>query len=126
MAFIPFNPNPSKKLVGDCVIRAVSRVTDTNWKDTYVGIALQGYIMNDMPSSNAVWGAYLQKQGFERHIIPNTCPNCYSVKEFCKEHPEGIFLLATGTHVVAVEDGNYFDTWDSGDEIPIFYWRREI
>ena len=125
MAFIPFNPNPSKKLVGDCVIRAISKVTNSSWKDTYVGVVLQGYAMDDMPSSNAVWGAYLHNQGFKRYVIPNTCPNCYSVRDFCKDYSQGTYLLATGTHVIAVDSGNYFDTWDSGDETPIFYWRKE-
>ena len=82
--------------------------------------------MHDMMSSNAVWGAYLYDQGFRRYIIPNTCPDCYSVKDFCEDNPKGEFMLATGTHVIAVEDGNYYDTWDSGDEVPIFYWRKEI
>ena len=27
-------------------------------------------------------------------------------------------------HVVAVIDGNYYDTWDSGDKIPIYYWYK--
>jgi hypothetical protein len=34
-------------------------------------------------------------------------------------------MLATGTHVVAVIDGNYYDTWDSGDEVPIALWKKE-
>lgn len=123
--YIPFNPNPDKKLVGDCVIRAVSKVTNQDWKTTYINIALQGFMMHDMPTSNAVWGAYLYSQGFKRAVIPNACPDCYTVKDFCKDNQKGIFLLATGTHVVAVENGDYYDSWDSGDEIPIYYWRRE-
>ena len=121
-----YNPNPSKNLVGDCVIRAISKVTNKDWKQTYIGIGLQGYIMDDMPSSNSVWGAYLYDNGFRRYVIPNTCPDCYSVRDFCDEHKDGVYLLATGTHVIAVADGDYYDTWDSGDEIPIFYWRKEI
>jgi len=126
MAFIQFNPNPSKKLVGDCVIRAISKATDQSWEDTYVSIVLRGLEMHDMPSSNSVWGSYLYNRGFRRNVIPNTCPDCYTVSDFCNEHPRGLYLLATGTHVIAVENGNYFDTWDSGNEIPVFYWRKEI
>lgn len=126
MAYINFNPNPSKKLVGDCVVRAIAKVTNQDWQSTYIGIALQGFTMNDMPSSNAVWGAYLYSKGFRRAVVPNTCPDCYTVREFCEDNPEGEFLLATGTHVIAVIDGDYYDTWDSGDEIPVYYWRKEM
>ena len=80
--------------------------------------------MNDMPSSNAVWGAYLRTLGFKREAIPNTCPECYTVNDFCEDNPEGVFIVATGNHVVAVVDGDYYDTWDSGDELPIYYWRK--
>ena len=85
----------------------------------------QGGIMYDMPSSNEVWGAYLKKIGYIRELIPNTCPDCYTVKEFCLDHPRGKYLLATGSHVIAVINGNYYDTWDSGDEIPIYYFTKE-
>lgn len=81
--------------------------------------------MKDMPSSNEVWMSYLHKRGFNRYIIPSTCPDCYTVSKFCRDHPQGIYLLATGTHVVAVINGNYFDTWDSGSEVPIFYFKKE-
>ena len=124
MAYVFYNPNPSKKLVGDCVIRAISKLTDQDWKDVHVELCLQSYEMNDIPSSNAVWGAFLYKRGYRQHVIPDTCPECMTVERFCREHPKGKYLLATGTHVIAVENGDYFDTWQSGDETPIFYWTK--
>ncbi len=123
--FIYYNPNPSSNHVGDCVIRAISKLTNQDWEKTYMEIALQGYMLHDMPSANHVWGAYLLSNGFKRYIIPNECPECYTVKDFCRDNPKGKFLLATGSHVVTVQDGNYYDAWDSGDEVPIYYWQKE-
>ncbi len=126
MAFIYFNPNPNGSYVGDCVIRALSKAFDTNWHKTYAELAIQGYSMGDMPSSNRVWGQYLKSCGFRRYVIPNTCPMCYTIKEFCEDNPHGTYVVGTGTHVVTVVDGNYYDTWDSGDETPIFYYKKEV
>lgn len=120
-----FNPNPKQKLVGDCVIRSIAKATDKTWEDVYLDIMQKGFEMKDMPSSNAVWGAYLYDNGFRRSIIPNTCPDCYTIKDFCMDNPVGIYILATGTHTVAAVYGTYFDTWDSGEEIPVFFWRKE-
>lgn len=120
------NPNPDKKLVDDCVIRAICLLTNKDWDTVYTALAFQGLLMRDMPSSNAVWGKYLSDRSFRRYIIQDLCPYCYTVKAFCKDHPYGEFLLGTGTHVVAVIDGDYYDTSDSGDEVPICYWRKEI
>lgn len=123
--WINYNANPAGRQVGDCTVRAVSKVLDESWEQSYSGMALQGFMLCDMPSANHVWGAYLRSKGFERHIIPDACPDCYSVKDFCKDHPKGRFLLALSGHVVCIIDGNYFDTWDSGNEIPLYYWQRK-
>ena len=123
--YIYYNPNPTGKQVGDCVIRAVSLVTNQTWDDSYIGISLTGYRLKDMPSSNYVWGSYLSDLGFSRKILPDTCPECYTIENFCEDHPTGTFLLATGSHVIAVCDGDYYDAWDSGNEIPVYYWQRE-
>ena len=119
------NPNPAKNLVGDCVIRGISIFTDKSWEYTYMELLVQGYEMYDMPSSNEVWGEYLRTQGYIKKIIPNTCPNCYTVKDFCIDKPQGRYLLATGSHVIAVINGDYYDTWDSGDEVPIYFFTKE-
>lgn len=125
MNYIFFNPNPSRKTVGDCVIRAISTAMNRSWEEVYLDVMRKGFELHDMPSSNNVWSAYLKSKGFRRYAIPDTCPDCYTVQDFCIDHPYGTFILATGSHVVAVMNGNYYDTWDSGNEVPIFYWRKE-
>ena len=54
--FILFNPNPRGAFVGDCVIRAICKLTNRSWEDVYMSIAIQGFMMKDMPSANHVWG----------------------------------------------------------------------
>lgn len=122
--YIKHNPNPKGQYVGDCVIRAISTATGITWEEAYINLAVQGYLMSDMPSSNHVWSSYLMDNGFTRHVIPDTCPDCYTVKDFCKDNPKGTFILATGTHVVAVIDGSYCDAWDSGGEVPVYYFKK--
>lgn len=112
-------------MVGDCVIRAISKVTNQDWDTTFLAVMLKAFELKDIPSSNALWASYLHDNGFKRTTIPDTCPECYTVKDFTADNPEGTFLLATGTHVVAVVDGDYYDTWDSGDETPIYFFSRK-
>ena len=120
--YIKSNINPQNKQVGDCVIRAISTALNQDWETTYIGLAIQGFMMSDMPSSDSVWNEYLKSKDLTRHIVPDTCPNCYTVKQFADDHPKGRYLVFVGQHVVAVIDGNYIDTWDSGDRVPIYYW----
>ena len=123
--YIYRNLNPYNKHAGDCVIRALANVMDMDWVDVYDDVTRMGKILKDMPSSNNVWGAYLKQNGYKRHIIPNTCPDCYTVKDFCRDNARGKFILYIDGHVVSVINGNYYDTYDSGDEIPLFYWSEE-
>ena len=122
--FVEYNANPKHARVGDCVIRAVSNAIGKEWGETYIDVCLQGYTMADMPSSNVVWGAYLKQKGFERMPVPNNCPDCYTLEDFCKDHDKGVFVVALPQHVVCVKDGYYFDTWDSGSEVPLYAWKK--
>ena len=120
------NLNPKGKSVGDCTVRAIAIATGSAWVDTYLDLCLIGMIMADMPSANSVTTAYLRSKGFRRRTIPDDCPDCYSVKNFCDDYKDGVYVLGTGTHMVAVIDGNYYDAWDSGDEFPVYYFAKEI
>ena len=125
MMWQEYNPNPIGIRVGDCVVRAISKVLDQDWESTFIELCVQGLMMCDMPSSNAIWAAYLRHKGFKKRVIPDTCPECYTVKDFCEEHPQGRFVLGTGKHAVAVVDGRFFDVWNSGNETPIYYFEKE-
>lgn len=120
-----FNPNPQGNRVGDCVIRAISKALNQTWEQTYIDLSLQGYLMGDLLSSNAVWGAYLKGKGFVRDIVSNDCPECYTINDFCNEYPQGIYVIGTGSHAVCVVDGVLYDSWDSSDETPIYFYRKE-
>lgn len=125
MAFIEFNNNPVGRRVGDCAVRAVSKALNMGWEAAYIALAMNGLSMGDMPSADSVWGATLRQNGFYRTAIPNICPDCYTARDFCEEHPEGIFVLGFGGHVATVENGDLYDSWDSSNEIPQFYWHKK-
>ena len=124
MGLIFYNPNPTGKRVGDCTVRAISKALGQSWEETYIGLALQGFCLGDMPSANATWGAYLRAKGFARRIVPDGCPDCYTVRDFAADHPHGTYILALASHVVCLVDGDVYDTWDSRDETPLYYWER--
>lgn len=125
MAYIFYNPNPVGRMVGDCAIRAISKALDMTWETAYISIAINGYSMGDMPSSDSVWGATLRQNGFYRTSIPGTYPDYYTAENFCEDHPDGTYVLGFGGHVATVVDGNLYDSWDSSKEIPQFYWYRK-
>lgn len=117
-----YNPNPFERNVGDCAVRAVAKALDVDWESAYIMLAVQAFAMMDMPSSDNVWGAVLRQNGFNRAAIPNSCPDCYTAENFCEDHPYGTFVLAFGGHVATVEDGVLYDSWNSSQLIPTYYY----
>ena len=124
MNYIKYNPNPLGLSVGDCVIRAISKVIGMSWKETYIDLIVLGYAMADMPSANRVWAQLLKNKGYEQRLLPRNCPSCYTVRDFCLNNPFGRYIVATGEHVVAIINGNYYDSWDSGNEILSYYFEK--
>lgn len=125
MMWVPFNPNPLGKQVGDCAVRAISCALEKDWDSAFVEMAVKSLEMADMPSANSVFGSLLKSKGFEKSIVPDTCPDCYTVAEFCEDNPKGVYVLISNGHTVAVKDGDYYDSFDSGNETVIYYWRKK-
>lgn len=126
MAFIYYNPNPKGNRVGDCSVRAVSKAMDCSWETAYISLSAEGMELYDMPSANFVWGMFLRKNYFRQRLLDNNCPACTTVAEFAGTHPQGTYVLATQNHLVCVKDGDYYDTWDSGSEVVLYYFEKEV
>ena len=125
MAFIETNLNPVGRRVGDCSVRAVALALNMGWEAAFIALTMNGLAMGDMPSSDSVWGATLRQNGFYRNVIPDTCPDCYTVADFCEDHPSGTYVLGLGGHAVTVKDGDLYDSWDSSSEVPQYYWYKK-
>lgn len=119
--FVEYNNNPNNILVDDCVIRALSTALGKSWDNIYLELMIEGFKKKNYPNYNSIWWSYLEDRGYHRKLIPDTCPMCYTLKQFTKDRPRGIYIVGDGSHVVAVVDGVYVDTWDSGN-IPVLYY----
>lgn len=124
--WIRMNPNPEGRIVPDCVIRAISIATGKEWLEVsdelYYNFARRGY---SVTCDDAIWGRYLYEHGFKPFLLPASCPRCTTVRDFCLYFPHGTYIIGTGGHAVAVINGNYYDTWDCGDEVPSFFWWKQ-
>ena len=124
--YVEYNPNPEGNRTDDCVVRAFAKAFGIDWNEAYIKIATHAMQFGETMHKNYVWGDLLIANGFTRHTIPNTCPRCYTVADFAADHPRGLYIVGTGEHVVTVINGDWYDTWDSGREVPIiYYWRAE-
>lgn len=120
-----YNPNPAGRKVGDCSVRAISAALGVDWETAYALMAVAGFNMGDMPSSNSVWGAVLRQHGFYRFNLPDACPDCYTFGDFARDNPRGVFVVGTGTHVATIIDGKLMDVWDSSSEPVAFVWYKK-
>ncbi len=123
--YVFYNPNPQEKRTDDCVIRMLTKALNVDWETASIYAVIQQIRDSDIFTKNYVWGNLLLRNGYTRHAIPDTCPDCYTVKDFCRDHARGVFVLGTGDHTLIVIDGDYFDSFDSGDLVPIVYYRKE-
>ena len=123
IGFIRLNVNPYGNIVDDCVIRAISTATGRSWDDVYLDLMLEGLEHKDLPNKNSIFWNYLERKGYKRKIVPDTCPLCYTLRDFIKDHPKGIYIVGDGSHVVAVVDSNYIDTFNSGNMSVLYYFK---
>lgn len=120
-----FMNNPlGRKTVGDCSVRAISKALGVSWDEAHDMLSDMSKNMGTIMNDNDVISAVLRMHGFYRENLPNFCPDCYTVRDFAEDSPVGTYVLCSGNHVVTVINGTYFDSFDSGDEVPLWFWTR--
>ena len=119
-----WNPNPQGLLTGDCTVRAICAATGKGWHEIHDQLCDLSGRMADMPSADRVWWELLRRYGFTKQRLISTCPDCYTVRDFARDHPVGTFVLGPHEHAVCVINGDWWDSWDSGSTVPTYFFRR--
>lgn len=119
-----FDPNPARSGAIDCSTRALAKALDISWERAYVIKSLNGFLMGNEGVADEVWGSVLRQHGFKRKMVPDACPDCYTVDMFCEDNPRGTFVIKSEDHVATVKDGTLYDSWPSGGKSVIYYWYK--
>ena len=124
MAYKYYNSNPVGNRTEDCAVRTLSKILNISWDDAFDMLADAARNMGVMPSNKDSLSAVLRMNGFYRENLPNFCPECYTVRDFARNNPVGKYVLCSENHVVPCIHGDYYDVWDSGDEIVLWFWTK--
>lgn len=111
---------------GDCVIRALTKALEMEWKAVFNELVPYAIEMQAMPNNKVCYEKYIA----DKWLVWYGCKakkGCkrQTVSTFTKSHKSGVYILRVAHHLVTVVDGNYYDTWDCGDKAVYGYWTKE-
>lgn len=114
-----YNPNPKGKNIGDCTLRAYCAAFNISWEEAFD-------IASEIAKENGSMIQYVTDKVLTEHFECKLDDkyNKKTVKpkeritvgEFATTHPYGIYILHMRSHVVTLRNGEYWDSWDSGDK----------
>ena len=110
------NRNPKNLLrAADCVARAISLATGETWEDVVMSITTFALPMGRVFNEKEAYTKWLEHKGWQKQPMPRKSNGSkYTVREFAKLYPKGMYLVNVARHVTVVEDGIIYDTWDCG------------
>lgn len=133
-SWVKFNPNPDTKKytrgkrkgekVGhsDCVIRGFCKLFKEDWVTTYKRLCERGLEVFDIPNSKTTYTTFLKQN--KTLTIRYSGRKQLTVRQVA-EQTKGTrktYLLKCSGHVVAICNGKYYDSWDSGGEFVKSAW----
>ena len=116
MSFKFYQPNDKQEIAYDCVIRALSKVFNKSWLEVFDELVRIARNLQVIPNEDKCFNEYLKAYPLKK--IKKSKP---TIKEFAKVH-KGTYIVRAPNHLVAVDDGDYFDCWDCGDLKVYKYW----
>ena len=128
--FVYYQPNKKdiKDKVGDCQVRALSKALGLTWVEAFditipICRELQTYTIFDGEHGMTVEA--MDRLGFDYDGVSNKRGSKRpTVDSFARDHKQGTYIVKVAHHVVAVVDGKYYDTWDSGDRSLYGYYTK--
>lgn len=121
-----YNPNPLKKEIGDCVVRALCLAEGLEWDEVYKELCEIGLELKAMPNDVDTYTEYLARHGWTRNPISvKKGSKRPTVNEMAKRSKtEGVMVCRIANHLVTVKDGFSWDLWDCGESSLYVYWSK--
>lgn len=113
------NKNPYGNNIGDCVIRAISILTNRSWRSTYDELSHMAGDVGLMFDDVDFVEDYLDER-YDRE-----CHYSKTVGEFAREYPRGRYAVTMNNHITAIIDGVIYDTFDPSNRVMRCAWRIE-
>ena len=122
--FVWYNANPKNRLTtGDCVVRAISMLTNVSWEQTLQNLTELGIFEGRVYNDPVIYTKYLGNLGFVKIAQPRFPNNTkLTGKQFCEFFDRPCIASIGGHHVVYINKGKVFDTWDSTDGAIGNFW----
>lgn len=123
--WVYYQPNQKdvRDKYGDCVVRALSKVLDMSWIEVFEMLIPISRDLQMMPNASGVFSAVLINHGYIYHGISNKKGSKRpTVASFAANNPTGRYFVNVAHHSVAVVDGKYYDTWNSGNTCMYGYY----
>ena len=112
-----YNPNPQERNIGDCTLRSYCAAFNIDWDEAFD-------IASKIAKENSSMIQYVADKVLVEHFgcrldeeyKKNRKEKSVTVNEFAMTHPYGTYILCVRSHQVTVRNGEYWDSWDSGDK----------
>lgn len=116
-----FQPNSKdhNNEIGDCVIRAICKVSGKSWKEIFDALCTIARTRQSLPNYSDVFSQYLESFGYKHKIVKKKLTVKYA--SLLSKSNKRLVMRCEG-HLVAAVDGDYYDTWDSGKKIVKEIW----
>lgn len=111
------NINPNNEKLPDCVCRAISLATDTDYYDVMQLLEDNGILKDCDDLCVECYSQMLSDIGFRRH---NGRGN--TVSDIAKRYPKETLLLRLEGHLTCCINGECYDLWDCTGEPVDVYW----
>lgn len=118
--FHEYNANPYGNDVADCVIRALSVLTNKDWHEVYDELSDLAGDVGLLFSNVEFVENYLDKR-YKRE-----CHYAKTIGEFAREYPYGKYAVTTNGHITALIDGVVIDTFDPRNRVMRCAWKIDV
>lgn len=108
--FVEYNANPNGDNIGDCVIRAITKVLNLDYWDVFDELC---DLMDETPGANYINQYSVFKKFFDNHgweIREVTSKR--TVKQFAEQFNCLDYILLVRGHMTAICNGDIYDTWN--------------